>query len=250
MAWIPQAEEQHSSQPLREETSTVTPESEMQLVVHPHVSLEEPKPQKKPSKSIKLFRRFRLVFRAFPVITPGCKMPIHPRKSHEDHIRGGIRMTGTLFGYRKARANLAIQESSRCLPMLVLELAIPTAKLLQEMGTGLARIALECEKHAAEKAKRLIDEPVWIMFWNGRKVGYSVRRDPTENDLNVMQLLHAVSIGAGVLPTDTAGSPDGELAYTRTHIERVVVSKDSETFYMMNPDGKSGPELSIFLIRI
>lgn len=146
--------------------------------------------------------------------------------------------------------NLAIQESPRCLPSLVLELAIPTGKLLQDMSMGLVRIALECEKHSAGEKTKIIEEPIWTLYCNGRKSGYGVRREPTEDDLAVMQLLHAVSMGAGVLPMDSMDQMDGDLTYMRAHFERVVGSKDSETYYMMNPDGNSGPELSIFFIRL
>lgn len=178
-------------------------------------------------------------------------MPVslHGNRLHEGHIHGGKQMTGTLFGYRKVRVNLAIQENPRGVPLLVLELSIHTGKLLQDMGSGLVRIALECEKNPSEKLK-LIDEPIWTMYCNGRKVGYAVKRGPTEDDLKVMQNLHAVSMGAGVLPTENGESPEGELTYMRAFFERTIGSKDSETYYMMNPNGTSGPELSIFFVRI
>ncbi|XP_058078162.1 protein MIZU-KUSSEI 1 [Magnolia sinica] len=231
-------------------TSTIVPETVPSPARSP-VSLLQPSPKRK-SKSSKVFRLFRSALRSFPIIAPNnCKLPTtHPRSGlHDKHIHGGIRMTGTLFGYHKARVTLAIQEKPRCLPMLLLELTIPTAKLLQDMASGLVRIALECEKRSADKT-RLIDEPVWTMYCNGRKTGYGVKREPTDEDLNVMQLLHAVSMGAGVLPSNEAGSSNGELTYMRAHLERVVGSKDSETFYMLNTDGNSGPELSIFFVRI
>jgi uncharacterized protein (TIGR01570 family) len=38
--------------------------------------------------------------------------------------------------------------------------------------------------------------------------------------------------------------------YMRAKYERVVGSKDSEAFYMMNPVGSAGPELSIYLLRV
>ncbi|KAF3665902.1 Protein MIZU-KUSSEI 1 [Capsicum baccatum] len=215
------------------------------------VLLQQPSHKKGQWKSRKLFRRVKSVFRSFPVINPPCKMPVslHGNRPHEGHIHGGKQMTGTLFGYRKARVNLAIQENPRGVPLLVLELSIHTGKLLQDMGSGLVRIALECEKNPSEKLK-LIDEPIWTMYCNGRKVGYAVKRGPTEDDLKVMQNLHAVSMGAGVLPTANAESPEGELTYMRAFFERTVGSKDSETYYMMNPNGTSGPELSIFFVRI
>jgi uncharacterized protein (TIGR01570 family) len=221
----------------------------------PPISLQ-PSHKRKPSKSTKLFRRFRSVFRSFPIINlPSCKIPVslHGSRPHDNHIHGGTRMSGTLFGFRKSRVNLAIQESPRCLPILLLELAIPTGKLLQDMGMGLVRIALECEKHPNEKTK-IIEEPIWSLYCNGRKSGYAVKREATDDDLTVMQMLHAVSMGGGVLPSEVTLSDQqdssSELMYMRAHFERVVGSKDSETYYMMNPDSNNGPELSIFFVRI
>ncbi|KAJ9190533.1 hypothetical protein P3X46_001721 [Hevea brasiliensis] len=217
----------------------------------PAISLQQPTNKKGPSKSAKLFRRFRAVFRSFPIITPTCKIPVslHGNRLHDGHIHGGTRMTGTLFGHRKARINLAIQENPSSLPILLLELTISTGKLLQDMGMGLVRIALECEKKPNEKTK-IVDEPIWTMYCNGRKSGYGVKREPTDEDLIVMQILRVISMGAGVLPDDGTEHPDGELTYMRSHFERVIGSKDSETYYMMNPDGNSGPELTIFFVRI
>ncbi|KAI3993985.1 hypothetical protein MKX01_002998 [Papaver californicum] len=257
---LPLPEPQMASYPLfRSPSNSVTPTtSSPPSPSRPPFSLQNPNSAntKKSSKPNKFFRRFRSVFRSLPIIAPTpCKMPTMSVGSSTDnnHMHGGIRMTGTLFGFRRSRISLAIQQNPKCLPMLVLELAIPTAKLLQEMGSGLVRIALECDKkHPNEKVK-LLDEPLWTMFCNGKKLGYGVKRDPSQDDLTVMQLLHAVSMGAGVLPTERSENEnmtEGEMTYMRAHFERVTGSKDSETFYMMNPDGNSGPELSIFLVRI
>ncbi|XP_047312913.1 protein MIZU-KUSSEI 1 [Impatiens glandulifera] len=209
---------------------------------------------RKPSKSKKLLNGFRSVFRSFPIMNPTCRMPsIHVTRLHEggsNHVvHGGTRVTGTLFGCKRSRVNLVIQENPRCLPMLVLELSIMTGKLLQDMGSGLVRIALECEKHPSDKTK-MMDEPIWTMYCNGRKTGYGVKREATDDDLNVIvQTLQAVSMGAGVLPSGQE-STDGEMTYMRAYFERVVGSRDSETYYMMNPDGNTGPELSIFFVRV
>ncbi|CAO2182584.1 unnamed protein product [Urochloa humidicola] len=142
---------------------------------------------------------------------------------------------------------------------------MPTGRFMQEMGAEHLRVALECEKRPPGAAgagigrTRLLDEPLWTAYVNGRKVGYAVRRDPTDDDLTVMQLLRTVSAGAGVLPAGvvgagtaaaTEGQEAGDLAYMRAHFDRVVGSRDSESFYMLNPDGNNGPELSIFFIRI
>ncbi|GAB2274340.1 hypothetical protein Dimus_009104 [Dionaea muscipula] len=212
----------------------------------------QPPSQKKTnssSRSNSLFRRVRSIFRSFPIISPAaCRIPAASNKLHDGHAHG-TRVTGTLYGHRKARINLVFQETPRCLPLLLLELAIPTGKLLQDMGVGLVRIALECEKHPSEKTK-LIDEPIWSLYCNGRKSGYGIKREPTEEDLSAMRLLQAVSMGAGVLPSESAELPDGDLTYMRAYFERVVGSRDSETYYMVNPDGNSGPELSIFFVRV
>ncbi|KAH7520702.1 hypothetical protein FEM48_Zijuj08G0173200 [Ziziphus jujuba var. spinosa] len=164
----------------------------------------------------------------------------------------GTRITGTLFGYRKGRVSLSLQESPKCVPSVIVELAMQTSILQKEMSSGMVRIALECEKRADAKDKtRIMDETLWTMYCNGKKTGYGVKREPTEEDLSVMEVLKPVSMGAGVLPgnSETEG-PDGELAYMRAHFERVVGSRDSETLYMLSPDGNNGPELSIFFVRI
>ena len=125
-----------------------------------------------------------------------------------------------------------------------------TNTLQKELGAGMVRIALECEKRSEKDKTRLIDEPMWTMYCNGKKCGNGVKRQATEEDLGVMELLRAVSMGAGVLPGNSQiEGPDGELAYMRAHFEQVVGSCDSETLYMLNPDENNGPELTIFLVR-
>ncbi|XP_078154668.1 protein MIZU-KUSSEI 1-like [Carex rostrata] len=228
------------------------------------ITLAQPSSKKKkPPRSTRAMRAVRSIFRSFPIIgSPACRFPTNvPRASsstggarqHDGHVPGASRTTGTLFGYRKARITLAFQENPGSVPDLLLELAMPTGKFMQEMGAEHLRIALECEKKAGERAK-LLEEPLWTAYVNGRKIGYAVRRDPSDDDLTVMQLLHTVSVGAGVLPSDMMEvdkqGADGDLAYMRAHFDRVVGSKDSESFYMLNPDGNNGPELSIFFIRI
>ncbi|GMP26300.1 hypothetical protein CsSME_00002792 [Camellia sinensis var. sinensis] len=216
------------------------------------LSLVQPSNKKK-TKPIKVFRVFRSVFRSFPIITPACKLPSLPGGViPENHRSGsGNRITGTLFGYRKGRVSLSIQENPRTLPTMVVELAMQTNVLQREMSLGMVRIALECEKRTDKDKIKLLEEPLWTMFCNGKKTGYGMRREASEEDLQIMELLKATSMGAGVLPgkSDVEG-PDSELAYMRAHFDRVVGSKDSETLYMVSPNGNNGPELSIFFVRI
>lgn len=228
-------------------SSPITNSSEAQL--SPANLLQQPSKKKKLNRTRRLFNS---IFQSFPIFTSPCKFPqsLSGGSRFDGHVQGGIRTTGTLFGHRKARISLAIQDNPRCLPLVLLELPVPTNKLLHDMGSGLVRIALECEKKPGSNKVRLMEEPLWTMYCNGRKAGYAAKREPSEEDLNVMQLLHAVSMGAGVVPGQTDDLPDGEMAYMRAHFGRVIGSKDSETFYMMNPDGNSGPELTIFFVRI
>ncbi|KAK8489975.1 hypothetical protein V6N13_133186 [Hibiscus sabdariffa] len=200
----------------------------------------------------RVFRAFRSVFRSLPILTPSCKCPVSPGLQSDSHItNSGHRVTGTLFGYRKGKVTLSVQETPKCLPSLVIELAMQTNVLQKELSAGMVRIALECEKRPGKEKVKVFDEPVWTMFCNWKKTGHGVKREATADDLNVMELLKAVSTGAGVLPGNSESEGiDGELAYIRADFDRVVGSKDSETLYMLSPDGNSGPELSIFMVRL
>lgn len=219
------------------------------------LTLLHPSTKKRHNKP-RFYRVFRNIFRSFPIIaTPAaCKLPSLPGgRLPDSKIVSGTRVTGTLFGYRKGRVSLSVQEDSRTLPMAVVELAMQTQMLQKEMSLGMVRIALECEKRSDHKDKpgELLDEPLWTMYCNGKKIGYGVKREATEEDLHVMEVLNAVSMGAGVLPgRSEVEGPDGEMAYMRAFFDRVVGSKDSETLYMLSPDGNQGPELSVFFVRV
>ncbi|XP_025821628.1 protein MIZU-KUSSEI 1-like [Panicum hallii] len=184
------------------------------------------------------------------------------------------RLTGTLYGHRRGRVVLALQETPRCLPSLVVELALQTHALLRELGNPAgARIVLETERRpaaadaeAGTRRKRgggahappLLDEPAWTMFCNGKKTGYAVRREATDDDLTVMETLRAVSMGAGVLPGTRCSSPpadaaaaDDEVPYLRGCFDHFIGSRDSESIYMIAPQGgTTGPELAVFFVRL
>lgn len=170
------------------------------------------------------------------------------------HSNLGNRVVGTLFGYRRGHVYLAFQEDPKLNPAFLIELATPTSILVREMASGLVRIALECEKKkAAEKrASKLLEEPLWRTYCNGKKCGYGMRRECGPEEWKVLKAVEPISMGAGVLPGcdgNGAGS-EGELMYMRARFERVVGSKDSEAFYMINPEISGGPELSIYLLRV
>lgn len=89
------------------------------------------------------------------------------------------------------------------------------------------------------------------MSCNGKKVGYAVRRDPTDDDIAVLETLWAVSMGGGVLPgiSDMDGK-DGEMAYMRGSFEHIIGSRNSESLYMISPHGGDCPELAVFFVRL
>ncbi|KAI3472208.1 hypothetical protein Pfo_029696 [Paulownia fortunei] len=208
---------------------------------------------------VSTFLRSLLSIFTFPSILPTCRwLSIPTQLSITPSL--GRKVTGTLFGHRRGHVSFAVQDDPRSEPVLLIELAVSTSTLVKEMSSGLVRIALECEKAHQPRGGggrapvRLFGEPSWTMYCNGRKCGYAVSRACTESDGHVLRTVQSVSVGAGVIPVVDNGqkgsAAEGELLYMRARFERVVGSRDSEAFYMLNPDGNGGPELSIFLLRI
>ena len=249
-------------------------------------ALEEPPKRKAPGRRSRPMRMFQSMCRSLPLLNPRCGRPLQagacriapparltPSDSLLSQLMGSSssaaaasrhRLTGTLFGYRDGRVSLSLQDNARCRPTLVVELALPTHALLRELGAHAgARIVLESEKHAepADAADAggasfkhhdddgwVLEEPMWTMFCNGKRVGYAVRREPTEEDIAVLETLWAVTMGGGVLPGRS--DVDGEVAYMRGSFEHTVGSRDSESLYMVSPPGGDGPELAIFFVRL
>lgn len=150
----------------------------------------------------------------------------------------------------------SVQDDPRSDPVLLVGLAVSTSSLVKEMSSGLVRIALECQRGPTKygKSGKLFKEPVWTMYCNGKKCGEAISRTCNESDRHVLRTVQSVSVGAGVIPVVGDGRKDceseGELLYMRARFERVVGTHHSEAYYMMNPDGNGGPELSIFLLRV
>lgn len=161
----------------------------------------------------------------------------------------GNRVIGTLFGYRHGRVHFAFQEDPKVGPAVLIELAEPTDGLVLEMASGVVRIALECDNKAENKKARLLEEPIWSMYCNGRKCGSARRRECGLQEWKVLRVVEPISVGAGVLPGNGTGSED-DIMYMRARFERVVGSRDSQAFYMINPGGSGGPELSIYFLRV
>nr|TKW35044.1 hypothetical protein SEVIR_2G345200v2 [Setaria viridis] len=79
-------------------------------------------------------------------------------------------------------------------------------------------------------------ERVWRAYCNNESCGYTVRRECGAADWRVLRALEPVSMGAGVIPASSSGGGEGDVMYMRARFELVVGSRDSEAFYMMNPD--------------
>ncbi|KAK3040204.1 hypothetical protein RJ639_028916 [Escallonia herrerae] len=169
------------------------------------------------------------------------------------HLAQGLgpRVIGTLFGYRRGHVHFAFQRDPNSQPAFMIELATPISGLVREMASGLVRIALECDREEEKKAMRLLEEPLWRTYCNGKKSGFATRRECGPREWKVLKAVQPISMGAGVLPGNEDGAEsEGEIMYMRAKFERVVGSRDSEAFYMMNPDSHGAPELSIYLLRV
>ncbi|GAA0145070.1 hypothetical protein LIER_05346 [Lithospermum erythrorhizon] len=172
---------------------------------------------------------------------------------HKGNLQNGLgpRVVGTLFGHRKGHVHFAFQKDASSPPVLIVELATPISRLVKEMASGLVRIALECDKNQG----RLLEQPLWRTYCNGTECGFTSRRECGAKELRILKAVEPISMGAGVLPSGEGEGPkgaenDGDIMYMRAKFERVVGSRDSEAFYMMNPDCNGAPELSIYLLRV
>lgn len=163
-------------------------------------------------------------------------------------------ITGTIFGYRKGKVSFCIQSNPNSTnPILLLELAIPTSVLAKEMRGGTLRIVLESvtSGSCSNSDNNLFSTPLWIMYCNGRKVGYAVKRKPSRSDFEALSLMRCVSVGTGVINGKEGRKEDDQLMFLRANFERVRGSSKTncESFHLIDPEGSIGQELSIFFFQ-
>uniref|UniRef100_A0A453RG04 Protein MIZU-KUSSEI 1 n=1 Tax=Aegilops tauschii subsp. strangulata TaxID=200361 RepID=A0A453RG04_AEGTS len=137
-----------------------------------------------------------------------------------------------------------VRSSGRCPPA---SSASPSSAR-RRLHTTQVILYVPCLLRGERRRTALVEEPTWRAYCNGRKCGYAVRRECGAEEWRLLRAVEPVSVGAGVVPDGGAG--EGDLMYMRARFERVVGSRDSEAFYMINPDGNGGPELSIYLLRV
>eukprot|EP00249_Psilotum_nudum_P007239 c20420_g1_i1 orf=299-967(-) len=190
----------------------------------------------------------------FATMIPCCGCRISPTLIKPDILQSSL-VTGTIFGRRKGRVHLCVHEDTAAPPLLLLEFTTTTYVLVKEMESGLLRMTLECKKGSNGEIDCLLNEPIWNVSCNGRKVGFAARKQNIENDptiANFITTMQSVTTGAGVIRPEEAESEDEELIYMRATYERILGPPDSEAFHMVNPDvtpSAPGQELSIFLHR-
>ncbi|KAG8383575.1 hypothetical protein BUALT_Bualt04G0027800 [Buddleja alternifolia] len=152
-------------------------------------------------------------------------------------------ITGTLFGSRRGKVSFCIQANPKSIsPILLLELAIPTNVLAKEMKGGSIRIAFECNS-GNKYSGSLLSMPLWSMYFNGRKVGFAVKRKPSRGDIELLQRLETIVVGAGITRLDE------DVMYLRGKFERFNGSDNSESFHLIDPDSNIGQELSFYFLR-
>ncbi|XP_073290613.1 protein MIZU-KUSSEI 1-like [Primulina huaijiensis] len=163
-------------------------------------------------------------------------------------IRASRRLVlGTLFGNKRGNAHLAFQKDAKSAPSLLVELATPITGLVREMGPGLVRIAFECDNRGRTSQASLLDEPAWRTYCNGNKLGFATRVECGEKEWKILKTVEPISMGAGVLGKEK--EEEDAVIYMRVKFERVVGTANSEAFYMINPDNKTAPELSVYFLR-
>ncbi|GMJ12078.1 hypothetical protein like AT5G65340 [Hibiscus trionum] len=94
----------------------------------------------------------------------------------------------------------------------------------------------------------VLSMPLWTMYYNGRKVGYAVKRGSSKADIDALRLMSSIVVGAGIMNGKQVDN-DGELMYLRAKFDRVHGSSDSESFHLIDPDDNIGHGLSIFFFR-
>ncbi|XP_026395736.1 protein MIZU-KUSSEI 1-like [Papaver somniferum] len=196
-------------------------------------------------------------------LQPRRSRSVSPSKNTKTDKTSGIKSmsTGTIFGYRQGKVTFCIQSKPDSdIPTLLLELALPTTILAQEMKSGLLRIALECNNTSRHSSSNLLSVPVWTMYCNGREVGSAIKRVATQADKRVLSLMQNIDEGVGIINRKTLmnsiGYKDedshknaGDLMYLRANFERVSASSNSESFHLINQDGSNNQQLSIFFTR-
>lgn len=153
---------------------------------------------------------------------------------------------GTLYGHRRGKVSFCIQTNPNSVaPILLLELAIPTNVLAKEMKGGSIRLAFESK--AGSGSDPLLSMPAWTMYCNGRRVGFAVKRKPSRADVELLQKIQNVVVGAGIASLD-----DDDVMYLRGMFERCHASANAHSFHLIDDHDyatSNAQELSFYFLR-
>ncbi|KAL8047102.1 hypothetical protein ABFX02_08G216900 [Erythranthe guttata] len=175
-------------------------------------------------------------------------------------------ITGTLFGLRRGKVSFCIQTNPKSISplILLLELDIPTNVLAKEMKGGSIRFAFECKANnninnnnnnndidyyyssSSSSSSPLLAMPLWTMYFNGKKIGFAVKKKPSTADNEVLKKIEKIGVGAGITRVED------DVMYLRGKFERFHGSANSESFHLIdNDDGNDniGQELSFYFLR-
>ncbi|KAL4180438.1 hypothetical protein AMTRI_Chr13g125300 [Amborella trichopoda] len=169
-------------------------------------------------------------------------------------------ITGTFFGHKNDKVSFCFQQNPSVFPpFLVIDLPMLTSKLADEMQYGLVRLTLECvncSENFPQNSENLhvFEGESFVTYFNGRKVGFSMKRQMNADQVTTFMTIGNMTAGAGVFPENLGldgktKSDEGEFMYLRASFRRVVGSVNSESFHMIDPAGSTGQELSIFFVR-
>ncbi|KAK4256661.1 hypothetical protein QN277_006356 [Acacia crassicarpa] len=202
----------------------------------------------------KQVRSWRLLRSVLQLLIPICRCTFLEHDHDDDlkpHHNYNIHLplltstiTGTIFGHRRGKVKFCIQLNPQSTnPVLLLELPITTKTLAREMKGGTLRIALESATAMPGSYRNLLSTPLWGVHCNGKKMGYAVKRMPSKGDLEALSVMRPVVVGAGTIKHNY------ELVYLRAQFRRVRGSSNSESFHLIDPEGTTGQELSVFFFR-
>ncbi|KAG8383579.1 hypothetical protein BUALT_Bualt04G0028200 [Buddleja alternifolia] len=202
----------------------------------------------------KQLRSWRLLRSIFELLIPSCiitqqnqefnQKKLYSHKLTKPYCMSTSNITGTLFGSRRGKVRFCIQTNPKSIsPILLLELAITTSVLAKEMKGRSIRIAFECNPEKNRYSGFLLSMPLWRMYFNGRKVGFAVKRKPSRDDIEVLQQMETVVVGAGIRRLDE------DIVYLRGKFEKFHGSANSESFHLIDPDDNINQELSFYFLR-
>lgn len=167
-------------------------------------------------------------------------------------------VTGTILRYGRGKLNFCLQKTPNSTdPILLIEMVVPANVLAEEMRGGVLRIALESvatNPNDSNIDDSLLNSTVWAMYCNGRRVGYAVKRRPTEDDVATLRMMKSTVVGTGKVcregRNNHLGDVSDEVMFLRANFKRVTGSSNSESFHLIDPEECVGQELSIFFFRL